>query len=50
MLFSCKTFAVYGTENVLDGVERHKGSQASGKTLVWPLSSQNLIHTDLELV
>ena len=33
---------------VLDGVKRRKGSPASGKTLVWPLSRQNLIHTDME--
>ena len=33
---------------VLDGVKRRIGSLPSGKTLVWPLSSQNLIHTDIE--
>ena len=34
---------------MLDGVKRRKGSLASGKILVWPLSTQNLIHTDVEL-
>ena len=29
-----------------DGV---KGSLTSGKTLVWPISSQNLLHMDIEL-
>ena len=33
---------------VLDGVKRHKGGLASGKTLVCPLSVQNIIHTDME--
>ena len=32
-----------------DGVKRRKRSLASGKTLSWPISSQNLIHTDIEL-
>ena len=32
-----------------DGVKRRKGSPASGKTLVWPILSQNLNHTDIEL-
>ena len=32
-----------------DGVKRCKGSLASGKTLVSPILSQNLIHTDIEL-
>ena len=32
-----------------DGVKRRKGSLASDKTFVWPISSQNLIHTDIEL-
>ena len=31
------------------GVKSRKGSLASGKTLVWPISSQNLIHTVIEL-
>ena len=30
-----------------DGVKRRKGSLASGKTLIWPMSSQNLIHMDI---
>ena len=45
-IFSCKIFAVYGMEN---WPGRHKGSLDSGKTLVLPISSQNLIHTDIEL-
>ena len=32
-----------------DGVKSHKGNRASGKTLNWPISSQNVIHTDIEL-
>ena len=33
----------------LDGVKMRKGSLASGKTLVWSISRQNLIPTDIEL-
>ena len=33
---------------VLDRVQRRKGSLVSGITLVWSLSSQNLIHTDIK--
>ena len=43
-------FAVYGVWKIgPDVVKRRKGSLASGKTLVWPILSQNLIHTDIEL-
>ena len=31
------------------GLKMHRVSLAAGKTLVWPISSQNLIHTDFDL-
>ena len=34
---------------VLDGVKRRKDNLAAGKILVWPLSCQNFVHTDIEL-
>ena len=36
-------------EIVLDWIKRRKGRLTSDKTLVWPLSTQNLIHTDIKL-
>ena len=48
-VFSCKIFELTVWKIGPDGVKRRKGSLASGKTLVWPISSQNLILTDIEL-
>ena len=49
MLFPANLLQFTVLKIVMDGVKRHQGSLASGKTFIWPLSSQNLFHTDFEL-